>query len=46
MNRIREFTTAERMLMDSEWQFQHQGGSFLIEFRADGFNHCARLGTA
>ena len=35
----RAFSAAERGLMDSEWDFQHPGGSFKVEFRADGFNH-------
>ena len=25
--------------MDSVWNFQHPGGSFEVEFRADAFNH-------
>merc|ERR1719263_2191246 len=35
----RPFTVAEEMLMDSEWEPSHPGGSFNIEFRADGYNH-------
>ena len=35
----RTFTVAELMLMDSEWELEHPGGKFNIEFRADGFNH-------
>ena len=27
--------------MDSEWEFEHPGGSFAIEFRADAVNSCA-----
>ena len=25
--------------MDSEWELEHPGGKFNVEFRADGFNH-------
>ena len=40
MRRKRVFSIAEQMLMDSVWQLEHPGGSpFLIEFRADAFNH-------
>jgi hypothetical protein len=39
MSLKRPFTTAEKMLMDSEWELEHPGGKFNIEFRADGFNH-------
>jgi len=35
----RRFSPAEQALFDSEWSFEHKGGSFPIEFRADGFNH-------
>ena len=35
-------TVAEEKLMDSEWEFQHPTGKFNVEFRADGYNHCAR----
>lgn len=35
----RPFSAAERALMDSEWDFVHPGGSFKVEFRADGYNH-------
>merc|ERR1719502_1278440 len=35
----RPFSTAESELMDSEWELEHPGGKFNIEFRADGFNH-------
>ena len=41
MVRRREFSVAEQAIMDSEWNLEHPGGSFLVEFRADGFNHCA-----
>jgi len=27
------------MLFDSVWDFQHPGGSFPVEFRADAYNH-------
>ena len=37
----RPFSVAEMKLLDSEWELQHPGGSFAIEFRADGYNHCA-----
>jgi hypothetical protein len=30
----RPFTVAEMKLLDSEWDFQHAGGSFAVEFRA------------
>lgn len=33
------FSVAEAKLLDSSWEFQHQGGTFSVEFRADGFNH-------
>lgn len=39
MKMARQFTVAEMTLMDSEWTLQHAGGSFNIEFRADGYNH-------
>ena len=35
----RPFSEAEAKLMDSVWNFQHPGGSFEVEFRADAFNH-------
>lgn len=38
----RRFSKAEEALFDSEWNFEHTSGQFPIEFRADGFNHCAR----
>jgi len=39
MKLARPFSTAEMQLMDSEWMLEHPGGSFPVEFRADGFNH-------
>jgi len=41
----RPFTVAEMKLLDSEWDFQHAGGNFPVEFRADGYNHfvCAQF---
>lgn len=39
MVKQRSFSTAERALMDSRWEFEHAGGSFEVEFRADAFNH-------
>lgn len=52
MVRTREFSVVETMLMDSEWELEHpksadmaakgEKGTFNVEFRADGFNHCAR----
>ena len=38
MTMKRPFTLQETMIMDSEWEFEHPGGSFAIEFRADGLN--------
>lgn len=35
----RPFTVAEMKLMDSEWELEHPGGKFNVEFRADGYNH-------
>ena len=35
----RAFTTAEMMLFDSEWDFQHPGGNFPVKFKADSYNH-------
>jgi len=35
----RKYTTAEEQLFDSQWELEHPGGKFPIEFRADGFNH-------
>lgn len=35
----RPFTPAELNIFDSEWNFIHPGGSFKVEFRADGYNH-------
>ena len=34
----RPFTLCESKIMDSEWKFEHAGGSFSIEFHADGLN--------
>ena len=42
MKMKRPFTPQETKLMDSEWEFEHAGGHFAIEFRADGLNSCAR----
>ena len=39
MARKRSFTTAEKAVMDSKWEFEHAGGKFEVEFRADAFNH-------
>jgi len=39
MVKQRSFSTAERAVMDSRWEFEHAGGSFEVEFRADAFNH-------
>lgn len=39
MQKVRPFSVAERAVMDSRWQFEHAGGSFEVEFRADAFNH-------
>lgn len=39
MKRRRPFSEAEAKLLDSVWELQHPGGSFPVEFRADGFNH-------
>ena len=33
------FPAAYRKLMDSVWNFEHAGGAFPVEFRADSFNH-------
>ena len=33
------FSAAHAKLLDSVWDFEHQGGTFPVEFRADGFNH-------
>merc|ERR1712216_557803 len=35
----RPFSTAELMVMDSEWDFIHAKGKFKVEFRADAYNH-------
>ena len=35
----RPFSEAEKMLMDSQWELEHPGGKFNIEFRADGYTH-------
>jgi len=39
MEKLRSFSTAERAVMDSRWEFEHAGGRFEVEFRADAFNH-------
>ena len=39
MSKKRAFSRAERSVMDSKWEFEHAGGSFEVEFRADAFNH-------
>lgn len=39
MSLKRPFSKAEMMLFDSVWDFQHPGGSFPVEFRADAYNH-------
>jgi len=36
---VRHFSAAELLLFDSEWEFEWSGGSFPVEFRADGYNH-------
>ena len=41
MQMKRPFTKQEMKVMDSEWEFEHPGGSFAIEFRADAVNSCA-----
>ena len=41
MTMKRPFTVQEMKLMDSEWDFEHPGGCFAIEFHADGLNSCA-----
>ena len=38
MKFVRPFSLPETKLMDSQWEFEHPGGSFTIEFRADSFN--------
>lgn len=39
MQKLRPFSAAETAVMDSKWQFEYDGGSFEVEFRADAFNH-------
>ena len=39
MSLKRPFTVAESKLFNSEWELEHAGGKFNIQFRADGFNH-------
>lgn len=39
MKKIRPFVTEELAVFDSEWNFEYAGGSFLVEFHADAFNH-------
>lgn len=39
MAKKRSFSPAEVALMDSKWEFEHSGGTFEVEFRADAFNH-------
>ena len=41
MGMKRPFSTAELGLFDSVWELEHPGGKFNVEFRADGYNHCA-----
>ena len=38
MSLKRKFTMQELKIMDSEWKFEHPGGSFEIQFHADGMN--------
>ena len=38
MTMKRPFTPQELKLMDSEWTLEHPGGSFAVEFHADGLN--------
>ena len=33
------FSPAEVAVMDSKWEFEHPGGKFEVELRADAFNH-------
>ena len=37
----RAYTLQEEKLMDSKWMFEHPGGNFPVEFRADSMNSCA-----
>ena len=39
MAKKRPFSPAEVAVMDSKWEFEHAGGTFEVEFRADAFNH-------
>ena len=39
MQFARPFSVAEQCIFDSKWDFEHPGGHFEVEFRADGFNH-------
>jgi len=39
MAKTRSFSAAEKAVMDSKWEFEHAGGKFEVEFRADAFNH-------
>ena len=39
MRKLRSFSAAETAVMDSRWLFEHNGGSFEVELRADAFNH-------
>jgi len=39
MDKKRSFSPAEVAVMDSKWEFEHAGGTFPVELRADAFNH-------
>jgi len=39
MVKKRAFSPAEVAVMDSKWEFEHPGGKFEVELRADAFNH-------
>ena len=39
MTKKRAFSPAEVAVMDSKWKFEHAGGTFEVELRADAFNH-------
>ena len=39
MTKKRAFSAAEVAVMDSKWEFEHAGGTFEVELRADAFNH-------
>lgn len=43
MEKLRSFSTAERAVMDSRWEFEHAGGRFEVGCRLDYASVTPRL---